>query len=85
VPGFQNIDFGVVPQTQQTEQTESEPTAVNDSLKNLTGRQLQGIQRIVRKFNKEELSFDQASQLLKNGFGFNDEDVNAWLITPEEV
>jgi hypothetical protein len=84
VPGFQNIDFGLVPQTQQTEQN-TEPTAVNDSLKNLTGRQLQGIQRIVRKFNKEELSFEQASQLLKNGFGFNDEDVNAWLITPEEV
>lgn len=58
---------------------------MNDSLKNLTGRQLQGIQRIVRKFNKEDLTFDQAKQLLKNGFGFTDADVDAWLITPEEA
>jgi len=65
-----------------------EPTQeikTNDNLKNLTGRQLQGIQRIVRKYNKEELTFEQAAQLLKNGFGFTDEDVNAWIVTPEEI
>lgn len=86
VPGFANIDFGQISQTAQTTQiAQPEPTAVNDSLKNLTGRQLQGIQRIVRKYNKEELTFEQAAQLLKNGFGFTDEDVNAWIVTPEEI
>ena len=80
VPGFANIEFNP-PATLALTQEE---TKVNESLKNLTGRQLQGIQRIVRKFNKEELTFDQASQLLKSGFGFNDEEVNAWIITPEE-
>lgn len=85
VPGFSNIDFSTLRSAESAETAQSEPTAVNDSLKNLTGRQLQGIQRIVRKYNKEELSFEQASQLLKNGFGFNDDDVNAWIIKPEEV
>ena len=78
VPGFADLEI-VNALSQNAEQQ------VNDSLKNLTGRQLQGIQRIVRKFNKEELTFDQAKQLLKNGFGFTDADVDAWLITPEEA
>lgn len=62
----------------------SQPQAVNESLKNLTGRQLQNIQRIVRKFNKNELTFEQAKQMLVNGYGFTDTDVNDWLVTPEE-
>lgn len=53
--------------------------AANDALRNLSGRQLQGIQRIVRKYNKGELSKEQAAQLLKSGFNFTDEDVNTWL------
>jgi hypothetical protein len=56
----------------------------NDALANLTGRQLQGIQRVVRKFNKEELTYDQAAQLLISGFAMTEEQVNAWLITKDE-
>jgi hypothetical protein len=56
----------------------------NDALANLTGRQLQGIQRIVRKFNKDELSYDQAAQLLIGGFAFTEVQVDAWLITKDE-
>jgi hypothetical protein len=56
----------------------------NDSLKNLTGKQMQNIQRIVRKFNKEELTYEQAAQLLKSGFGFTDSDVDLYLVTKEE-
>lgn len=59
-------------------------TDVNENLKNLTARQLQQIQRIVKKYNKEELTFEQAKQLLKSGFAFSDDDVDTWLITPEE-
>jgi len=79
VPGFSTLEIQPVLAQSGTD------VKLNDSLTNLTGRQLQGIQRIVRKFNKEELSFEQASQLLKNGFGFTDNDVNAWLVTPEEA
>lgn len=56
----------------------------NDALTNLTGKQLQGIQRIVRKFNKDELTYDQASLMLSQGFGFTPEQVDTWLITKEE-
>ena len=56
----------------------------NATLTNLTGRQMQGIQRVVRKFNKDELTYDQAATLLKSGFGFQDQDVDVWLVTKEE-
>jgi len=58
--------------------------ADNTTLTNLSGRQLQGIQRIVRKYNKGELTEGQASQLLQQGFGFDDKAVDEWLISPEE-
>ena len=71
---------------------ESEPlepeesmVADNTTLTNLTGRQLQHIQRVVRKFNKDELTYEQASQLLKGGFGFDDDGVAEWLVTEEEA
>lgn len=61
-----------------------QPAQINENLKNLTGRQLQNIQRIVSKFNKGQLTFDQAKQALKSGFGFTDEEVNIWLVTADE-
>jgi|GEM_PF-5444258 len=57
---------------------------VNDALKNLKGMQMQNIQRIVRKFNKGEITYEQAAQLLKSGFNFSDNDVSIWLVTAEE-
>jgi hypothetical protein len=62
----------------------TEETAINDNLKNLTGKQMQNIQRIVKKFNKGEFTFEQAKEMLKSGFGFNDSQVDLWLITPDE-
>lgn len=59
-------------------------TKVNENMKNLTGRQFQAVMRIVRNFNKGQLTFEQAKQMLKSGFAMSDEDVNTWLITPEE-
>lgn len=57
----------------------SEDMAVNSVLTNLTGRQHQQIARIVKQFGQGKLTKEQASLLLKNGFGFNDHDVNAYL------
>jgi hypothetical protein len=59
--------------------------ADNTTLTNLSGRQLQGIQRIVRKFNKDDLSYDQAAQLLRGGFGFTEDEIAEWLVTEEEA
>lgn len=52
---------------------------VNNTLTNLSGRQMQGISRIVRQFTQGKLTKEQAAIMLKNGFGFTDEDVNNYL------
>jgi hypothetical protein len=56
----------------------------NDTFTNLTGRQMQNIQRIIRKYNKEELTYEQAAQMLSSGFGMSEEEVHVWLVTKEE-
>jgi hypothetical protein len=63
----------------------------NESIKNLTGRQYQNVMRIVRQFGNGKLTKEQASLMLKNGFGFTDSDVNTFLgidadpLTEDEV
>ena len=52
---------------------------VNDHLKNLTGKQMQGIDRIVRKYKAGTYSQSQAILLLKNGFGLTDQDCMDFL------
>ena len=54
-------------------------TEMNDSIKNLTGRQYQNVMRIVRQFGNGKLTKGQATLMLKNGFGFTDADVNTFL------
>jgi hypothetical protein len=70
----------------EAEALEGEETLVadNTTITNMTGRQMQNVTRIVRKFNKDELTYEQAAQLLKQGFGFTDEDVDLWLLTADE-
>jgi hypothetical protein len=69
---------------QPSQDGEETTTSGNTTLTNLTGRQMQGIMRIVKKFNKGELTYEQASVLLSGGFGFSVEDIDNWLVTPEE-
>lgn len=61
------------------EQMGTDNPAVNNVLTNLTGRQHQQINRIVRQYTQGKLSLSQASLMLKNGFGFTDDDVTAYL------
>lgn len=69
----------------QEQQTVLTPQAsVNDTLTNLTGRQLQGVFRITRKFKQGDLTFEQAALMLSNGFGFDDEQIKIWLVNDEE-
>lgn len=51
----------------------------NESIKNLSGRQYQNVMRIVRQFSSGKINKQQASLMLKSGFGFTDEDVNTFL------
>lgn len=63
----------------------------NDAIKNLSGRQYQNVMRIVRQFGSGKLTKQQAGLMLKNGFGFTDNDVNTFLglddspLTEDEV
>jgi predicted transcriptional regulator len=68
-----NATAGVVPETMEGE------NKVNSVLTNLTGRQHQQINRIVRQYTQGKLSKDQASHMLKSGFGFSDEDISMYL------
>ena len=63
-----------LPTTPQPVQQES-----NDAIKNLTGRQYQNVMRIVRQFGNGKLNKQQASLMLKSGFGFTDDDINTFL------
>jgi len=72
---------GLVPvqQSTGTATAQEQPTQMNDSIKNLTGRQYQNVMRIVRQFGNGKLTKGQATLMLKNGFGFTDADVNTFL------
>jgi DNA-binding Lrp family transcriptional regulator len=59
--------------------TNAAGSIVNENLKNLSGRQWQSLTRIIRKFEKGEISQDQAKLLLKSSLGLNDEEVNTML------
>lgn len=52
---------------------------VNQNVSNLSGRQMQQLNRVVKQFQSGKITKEQAALLLKNGFGFTDEQVNAWL------
>lgn len=63
--------------------TDSNPStqglSTNDNIKNLTGRQHQNIDRIVRKMQQGKLSKEQATMLLKSGYGLTDEEATQML------
>jgi len=57
---------------------------VNGNLKALTGKENQNLMRILRNYGNGKTTKEQASVLLKNGFGLNDADINAMLGIEEE-
>lgn len=57
---------------------------VNDNLKSMTGRQWQQMARIVREFSKGKITREQASMMLKSGYGLADDEVMTMLGEPEQ-
>lgn len=53
--------------------------AVNENLKNLTGRQYQQLMRVIRQFSKGKITKEVATTMLKTGLGLTDADINAML------
>ena len=58
---------------------------VNDNIKKLSGREYQGLLRIVREYNKEKITKAQATQMLMAGYGLTEEQCGAWLVEEEEL
>jgi DNA-binding Lrp family transcriptional regulator len=83
---------GLVPKSNPDGTISNEvPVQQNDAIKNLTGRQYQNIMRIVRNYGNGKLTKQQASLMLKNGFGLGDMEIDAFLgiddspLTDDEV
>lgn len=80
------IDAALYPEVAQPEVVAPNTSApVNENLKNLSGRQWQSLTRIIRKFEKGEISQEQAKLLLKSSLGLNDEEVNTMLSIDNNV
>lgn len=62
----------------------TEQTMTNDSVKNMTGRQYQHMDRIIKKFKKGTLDKKAAALMLKSSFGFSDEDIEVLLTKDEQ-
>lgn len=58
---------------------------VNTHIKSLSGREMQNLMRIVRKYDNEQLTKEQAILLIKNGFGLSDEEALQYLGVVEET
>lgn len=68
---------GVTPAT--TTDASGNVMAVNENLKGMTGKQFQGLERIVRKYKAGKIDRAQAAMLLKSSFGISDEDIAIFL------
>ena len=58
---------------------EAESVPVNENIKGLKGREYGAMMRIIREYNKEKITRQQAMQMLMSGYGLTEEDCNVWL------
>lgn len=52
---------------------------VNDHLKNLSAKQLQHIERVVRKYKQGKMTLEMAKIMLRSGLGLSDNEINDFL------
>jgi hypothetical protein len=83
-------EVGVSPKGGETKSTLPDPgseteMSVNENIKKLSGREYQGLMRIVREYTKNKMTREQAKQMLKSGYGLTEEDCSAWLGEEEET
>ena len=52
---------------------------VNENLKGLKGREYQALMRVIREYNKEKITREQAIQMLMSGYGLTKEECDVWL------
>lgn len=64
--------------------TDVQTSSVNDSIKNLTGRQYQQVLRIIRQFGQGKITKEIAQTMLRSGYGLSDVEIDTMLGTNEE-
>ncbi len=64
--------------------TDVQTSSVNDSIKNLTGRQYQQVLRIIRQFGQGKITKEIAQTMLRSGYGLSDGEIDTMLGTNEE-
>jgi hypothetical protein len=74
-----DINENPVVQDKPITPVEAESTPVNENIKGLKGREWQSMMRIVREYNKEKITRQQALQMLMSGYGLSQEECVAWL------
>jgi hypothetical protein len=57
----------------------SQEMTINQNIKQMSGREWQNMMRVVREYNKEKISYEQAAQLLRSAYGLSDEEITTWL------
>lgn len=57
---------------------------VNANLKDLSGKQSQGLDRILRKYDSGKMNRPRALQALVSGYGMSEEEANKWLDAEDE-
>ena len=66
-------------------QVGQEQNFTNETLKSLSGREYQGMMRILNQFSKDKLTKEQATVMLSNAYGLSKEDIDIMLgINDEE-
>lgn len=70
------IPVDLLPGTAQAPGTAA-PT--NQNLTNMTGRQFQNLERIIRKYRAGKITKDAAAMMLKKSFGLGDEDIETMM------
>lgn len=90
INNFQIIDSQVAEQTgmsaskpgdsvKSEEMATDAPLPVNESIKNLTGKQHQAMLRIIRQYGQGKINKEQATVLLRNSLGLSQEDIDLML------
>jgi len=59
--------------------------SVNENIKGLKGREYQAMMRIIRSYNRDQLTRGQAEQMLMSGYGLTKEECDVWLNEEEEI
>lgn len=73
------IDPDDYPEENVSGVTSSNASIVNENVKNLTGRQTQNIERIIRRYKSGKISKPMAETLLKSGLGLSPDEIHTFL------